>query len=196
MKTWQLVTGLVAFASTAFAIGHQPNIAFEYFPGVLSLASRNTSVRILIDDGEWPAVKRAANDLALDFGRVTGLNASVHPIQTLKDGSSGFNSLNQNNSTPFAHERVILVGTLGRSPIVDQLVKNGKLRTKDIVGQWESFTSMIIEAPLPGLSNALVIAGMPHSSLINRVLPGHAKKREQVAIREALYMAYMISQSK
>jgi hypothetical protein len=196
MKTWQLVTRLATFTSTAFAIGQQPTIAFEQSPGVLNLASRNKSVRIIIDDGEWPAVKRAANDLALDFGCVTGLNASVHSIQTLKNGSSISNTLNQNNSTPFTHGGVILVGTLGRSPIVDQLARNGKLQTEVIVGQWESFSSMIIEAPFPGVSNALVIAGVSYTSVINRLPPDHANKCEQGAIGEALYTAYMISQSK
>lgn len=149
MRTQPLVTWLVPLITRALAIGQSPTVTFEPSPGALALASKNQSVQIMIEDGDWTAVAKAANDLALDFGRVTGRNGTV-----LKAGATvGAGGL-------------IIVGTLGRSPIIDQLVQGGKIQTNATVGQWESFTSSIINSPIPGVPRALVIVGMSHHGLI------------------------------
>jgi len=33
----------------------------------------------------------------------------------------------------------VLIGTLGKSPLVDQLVSSGKLDVHDVAGRWETF---------------------------------------------------------
>lgn len=144
MRTQLLVTWLVALATHAFAIGQNPTVAFEPVSGSLALASKDQAVQIIIENGDWMAVKKAANDLALDFGRVTGRNGTVLEADATI-GSGG----------------VIIVGTLGRSPIIDQLAKSGKIQTNATIGQWESFTSSIVGDPISGVSRALVIVGMP-----------------------------------
>src|SRR3989337_1997307 len=59
------------------AFGQKPTIDFTAGNGSLLLASRTSSVNVILDGADWPAVLRAGYDLALDFGRVTGLNGSV-----------------------------------------------------------------------------------------------------------------------
>ncbi|HEX8904318.1 MAG TPA: glycosyl hydrolase 115 family protein, partial [Longimicrobiaceae bacterium] len=59
---------------------------------------------------------------------------------------------------PAARE-VVLVGTLGRSPAIDALVRAGKLDTAGLAGRWETFVVQPVERPLPGVDRALVIAG-------------------------------------
>src|SRR6185369_1398359 len=54
---------------------------------------------------------------------------------------------------------VILIGTVGRSGLIDGLVKAGKLNVEAIRGQWEAFLIETVDHPLPGMDRALVIAG-------------------------------------
>lgn len=60
---------------------------------------------------------------------------------------------------PSAKDTVIIAGTLGRSEIVDSLVKAGKLDVTEIEGKWESFVTQIVDEPIRGCPRAVVIAG-------------------------------------
>lgn len=53
----------------------------------------------------------------------------------------------------------IIVGTLGKSAAIDQLVAASRLDVTDLRGKWESFVIATVPAPLPGVKQALVIAG-------------------------------------
>src|SRR4029078_1043520 len=53
----------------------------------------------------------------------------------------------------------ILIGTIGRSAIIDQLATAKKIDTSSIAGKWESYLIQVVADPLPGISSALVIAG-------------------------------------
>ena len=54
---------------------------------------------------------------------------------------------------------MIIAGTLGRSLIIDELVKSGKLNATEIQGKWESFVTQVVKSPIPGCSRAVIIAG-------------------------------------
>lgn len=54
---------------------------------------------------------------------------------------------------------VIIAGTIGSSNIIDSLISASKIDVSAISGSWESFTSTLVDSPLPGVSKALVIAG-------------------------------------
>ncbi|WP_232476321.1 glycosyl hydrolase 115 family protein [Flavisphingomonas formosensis] len=96
---------------------------------------------IFVDPADLAGVRRAVSDLAADIGRVTGRNAEI---------------LSNDGDLP---PRVIIVGSLGHSPIIDRLVAAGKLDIGDIRGKWESFVVQTVASPLPGVREALVIAG-------------------------------------
>lgn len=53
----------------------------------------------------------------------------------------------------------IIVGTVGKSQLIDQLIKNDKIDVTNIEGKWEAFQSQIVDNPFPGVNRALVIAG-------------------------------------
>lgn len=117
---------------------------FEDGPGLFQLAGRNSQpVQLLCAENEHEGVSRAAGDLALDFGRVVGVNG------TLSQGDV----FSPDNGT------LIIIGTLGHSTIIDQLVEQGKMDVSDIDGQWESYVQKVIKDPIQGVSSALVIAG-------------------------------------
>jgi hypothetical protein len=48
---------------------------------------------------------------------------------------------------------------VGKSPVIDQLIRAKKIDASGILGKWESFFIQTVADPLPGVSSALVIAG-------------------------------------
>lgn len=119
-----------------------------YIPTLIFLyvSLRIQKVYMLTSTIDWPGVIRAATDLAEDFNRATG-----HGL-TLKLQTAGATSA---TNSKFA----ILVGTIGKSTLIDGLVKSGKIDVSKITGKWESFQTQIVKDPLPGITSALVIAG-------------------------------------
>src|SRR5574344_1250945 len=95
---------------------------------------------ISYDDSDFPGVVRAIKDLQKDVESVTG----KRPLIAAE------------NESP---EYEIIIGTLGKSKVIDQLVQSKKLDLKDLEGKWESFVIATIEKPQPGTKKCLVIAG-------------------------------------
>ncbi|WP_069960922.1 glycosyl hydrolase 115 family protein [Lacunisphaera limnophila] len=60
---------------------------------------------------------------------------------------------------PGAASVAVLIGTVGRSSLIDGLVAAGKLDVTAIRGKWEAFVIETVEQPFPGVERALVIAG-------------------------------------
>ena len=58
-----------------------------------------------------------------------------------------------------SQRNVILIGTIGSSSIIDQLIRNKKIDVDTIRGKWESNLIQVVSNPLPGIASALVIAG-------------------------------------
>ena len=54
---------------------------------------------------------------------------------------------------------MVLIGTVGKSPLIEQLARAGKIDVNAIRGKWESFFLQTVTNPLPGVDSALVIAG-------------------------------------
>ena len=54
---------------------------------------------------------------------------------------------------------MIIIGTVGSSELIDGMVSSGKLNVDDIRGEWERFIVQTVKRPVPGVKEALVIAG-------------------------------------
>jgi hypothetical protein len=52
-----------------------------------------------------------------------------------------------------------MIGVLGASPVIDTLVKSGKLKVESLAGQWEGFQQVVVDQPTAGVARALVIVG-------------------------------------
>ena len=131
----------------ASGLGQKPIVAFNATRGGVLIAGGSTTPSILVDGNDYGGVVRAANDLAKDFGLVTGRNLTVSMI----NGTT--------NSTSRSGSMAIIAGTVGRSKLIDSMVSAGKIDVSQIQGKWESFTTQIVPSPMSGVSNALVIAG-------------------------------------
>ena len=110
-------------------------------PGRFALSVAGRSVPLLTSTDDYVGVRRAAADLRRDISAVTGAAP-----QLLSD------------SVPREKE-IVLVGTIGRSPLVDGLIRDGKLDVSAARGRWETFVRTVVEKPFPGVDRALVIAG-------------------------------------
>lgn len=56
-------------------------------------------------------------------------------------------------------QHIVIAGTVGKSSVIDRLIKNKKLNVNDINGQWERYTIQLVNNPYPNVRQALVIAG-------------------------------------
>ena len=60
---------------------------------------------------------------------------------------------------PSSLKNPIIVGTIGQSSHIDQLIADGKLDVSDVEGKWEAFGMQTIDNPMEGVEKALVIFG-------------------------------------
>jgi len=109
--------------------------------GSFPLASGGQAAPIYHSAGDAAVVGVAANALRDDIQRVTGLAPVVA------------------TTPPAGTSAAVFIGTVGRSPLIDGLVAAGKLDVGAIQGQWESYLAAVVADPLPGVGQALVIAG-------------------------------------
>jgi hypothetical protein len=122
----------------AHAGAPEPWVTNQRHPGDFVLADAKHSAGIIVADKDARVVGIAARDLAADIEQVTGRRPAVgdQPART-----------------------AVIIGTLGRSPLVDRLAASGKLAAGQLKGAWESFLIATVDKPLPGVDRALVIAG-------------------------------------
>ena len=107
------------------------------FP-IVNAAKVAASLRYDVND--FKGVIRAVGDLKNDINSVT----SVMPGLLTTEAST---------------EYEIIVGTLGKNKLIDQLVKAKKIDVSELKGKWESFVITTIENPQPGTKKSLVIVG-------------------------------------
>ena len=129
------------FAPSAFGIGQTRYIETSPGDGNFPLVQNSVAATICVDSNDFAGVRRAAGDLREDIHRVT----TVSPTLLTTDAPAG--------------KSLILIGTLGKSALIDRLVRDGKLNAAPISGKWESFIIQTVSSPLPGVDQALVVAG-------------------------------------
>jgi Glycosyl hydrolase family 115/Gylcosyl hydrolase family 115 C-terminal domain len=124
-----------------FAVGQEHFVDTQYKQGYLRLVGDKQTAALFLDPNEYPGAIRAAHDLAQDIARVTGLSPSVNVTATA--------------SQPTA----IIIGTLGKDALLDQMERSGKMDVTALRGKWESYLIQTVSDPFPGVAAALVIAG-------------------------------------
>lgn len=108
-------------------------VRYTSAPGAFCLAADGRAASVLVSSADWEGVVRAAGDLTQDVQRVTGILPRL--VQTDEPAPAS-----------------VLVGTLGKSPLIDRLVEAGKLDASSVSGQWESYLIATVD-------DCLVIAG-------------------------------------
>jgi hypothetical protein len=121
--------------------GTEQIISPEKKRGAFTISAEGFSSPLLISSKEWPGVSRAFSDLRTDIGKVT---SSLPELYTDKLPGS---------------KEIIIAGTIGKSQLIDHLIKNKKIDASKITGKWETFIIQIVNKPFKGVKRALVITG-------------------------------------
>ncbi len=110
----------------------------------LTLVNKDSRVRILVDDADYACVKKAADMFCSDLKAIT----------EREDAAKVENELRYSTK-----EALVVVGTLGHSKFIDQLVEKGRIDVSQIKGKWEHTLTACVKNPFNSGENALVIAG-------------------------------------
>ncbi len=116
-----LMNALAFFAETF------PNVSEKAVTGYFPMVASNGAATICTDTNDYPVVEITAQMLANDVQRVTGQRPVVG--HHLPKGAA------------------IVAGTLGKSRMIDQLVKRRMIDVSSIRGKWESFIIATTEHP-------------------------------------------------
>ncbi len=135
-----LALASMAFSTTgSYAIDHPGITSTGHSAETFPMITDGTPTAILISDKDERGILIAASNLSSDFGRVTGKKAKI----TDEIGNN---------------DKLIIAGT-EKNPFIAQLIKSGKIDGKQLKGKNEKYIIRTVEAPFPGVSEALVIAG-------------------------------------
>src|ERR1035441_10665998 len=134
------VAASLLFAQRAWALGQEQYVRFSAAPGGFTIVDANTTATIYVDPKDWPGVLRAAGDLSNDIRDVTGKTPKVV------------------SSAQVTGRTVIIIGTVGRSEIIDRLVAARKIDVSAIKGKWESYFTQVVRNPLPGIALGQLVA--------------------------------------
>lgn len=130
---------LAASASSRAIAESAPIFADTAVLGGFQLVGAGLAPTIVVDPSDAAVVRHAADDLSDDILTVTGQRATVAAAP--------------------AGKAAILVGTLGQSKLIDQLVAANRVDVSRLKGAWESFVIATVDRPAPGVDKALVVIG-------------------------------------
>ena len=147
-----------------------------------AIVNNNEATAIYLSDND--GVKKIVQKFQEDIERVTNIKPSIISNEIPSNGTA------------------IIVGTIGNSNLIDQLIEEKKLEVSLIKGKWETFLIQTIKDPFEGVEEALVIVGSDKRGAIYGmfdvsyeigVSPHHfwadvpSKKKENVFITRGSY---------
>ena len=155
-RTLLCFLGLLASICGIHAIGQDTCVTFTPSNDAFAVVNSGKATSIIISPEDWPGVQLAAADFAADIKRVTGKEPSLTNFTVA--GTPSNTSSTAAASKP-SSSSLIIVGTLGKSPLISQIVNNTGLDVSSIQGKWEAFLGRVVKNPLPGVDSAYVIIG-------------------------------------
>ena len=135
-----LIVLVLGFFSTETLAQKSLEIVSKPQVGAFPLVDGTSATNIIVETENAEVVNIAAEALASDIHQITGIKPKV---------------VHELPATSF----LMIAGTLGNSPLIQQLVASKKLDISKIQHKWESFTIATINNPFPKIKQALVIVG-------------------------------------
>ncbi|KAK7046476.1 GH115-C domain-containing protein [Favolaschia claudopus] len=126
------------------ALGQDTCVLFQSSSSAFSIASNGKAAPLFLSSDEWPGVQRAAQDFARDIQQVTGLKPTLTNVSS---------SAAPRSSLP------IIIGTLGKSSLINHILNSTKLDVSSIENRWEAFMTRVVTNPLPGVPKAYLMIG-------------------------------------
>ena len=105
-----------------------------------TLVDGDETALLYVDNNDFKGVVRAVNNLQSDLTKVTGQVSKIIHQTTTADS-------------------MVIIGTLGKSGLIQQLIDNKKMKVDSLTGRWEAFRLQVINNPFPNVEQALVIVG-------------------------------------
>lgn len=138
-----LVIAWLALLTCSFAqaLGEANYVSTKYKKGHVVIVGETEMASLYVDNRDYKGVQRAVANLQLDIERVTGKK----PALVNKPEDLG--------------RYAIIVGAIGKSELIDQLIESGKINPENVAGQWDAYHIETVYKPFPGVIRALVIAG-------------------------------------
>ena len=136
-----LLLFLIGLSTKSYAVNPEKYIVNKGSTKNFPLVSKGKTASILVSKNDFSGVLKVAGHLENDIFQVSNL----HPKRI--------------NTILEAQNFVVIIGTIGKSEIIDQLAKEGKIDANQLRGKWEKFTTQVVENPFKGIKKALVIAG-------------------------------------
>lgn len=109
--------------------------------GSFPLLASGQAAPLVVSSSDFPGVLRIAKQLQSDLNNIGGVSPQL--VDTV----------------PAASHAVVIIGTIGKSPVINQLVQAGKLDVSKASGRFETFVTQVVNQPMAGVDQALVIAG-------------------------------------
>jgi len=136
-----LLTLLLFSSASTFALGERSYLLSKYKNGSVAVVGEREIATLYVDTKDFSGVQKAVGNLQLDIERVTGKKPKlVHQADDLD-------------------RYAVIVGVIGQSELIDQLIERGKIDPEPIVGQWDGYHIQVVNKPFPGVVRAVVIAG-------------------------------------
>ncbi len=136
-----LLAVLLLLHGRAMALGGDTYVRFEKSAGAFPLCAGGAVPPLCVSATDDSGVVLVAKIFQNDLAAVTGSTPEIafDRIPSL--------------------EHIVLVGTIGKSPLIDRLVRERRLDVRGIAGRWEASIIQTVARPFPGVRQALVIAG-------------------------------------
>lgn len=140
MKKLIILLILLAFKAGAFAKDNDGIVSENLGADRFTLISQSQPVSIVVANDDLKGIQIAARNLRQDFERVCGKKAEL---------------LDAPNADT---KQCVIAGSLD-SPLIKQIAKSGKIDAGELKGKVEKYLMTVVSNPLPGVDEALVIAG-------------------------------------
>lgn len=124
---------VLAFGDASYIVDHK-------IQGAMPLFSNDQSATLYVDANDFPLTLRTVKAFSEDVKRVGG---PILPVV---------------NDALELKNYAVIVGTLGHSHLVDDLVNRKIVDVKDLV-EWDGYLIQLVNKPLPNVKQALVIVG-------------------------------------
>lgn len=116
-------------------------VSSEKEKGYFPMSVSGHTAPLCVSSEDFPGVIRIAKLFQSDIERVTNARPGFFIDKVPEE------------------KEIIVIGTVGKSKIIDKLVKEEKLDVEEIEGNWESSLLRVVKKPFPGVERAFVIAG-------------------------------------
>ncbi|WP_037316968.1 glycosyl hydrolase 115 family protein [Salegentibacter sp. Hel_I_6] len=173
------------FGNLSLIFAQESYISTTKVSNGFSLSSGDRISTLYLDEKDHEGVHLVAEDLKQDLKKVTGKSTEISSEEI-------------NGVYP------VIIGTLGKSKLIDELVSSNKFDASKIEGKWENFVIEVIENPFPDVDKALIIAGSDKRGTIFGIYdlaegigvsPWHwwadvpVKKSEEIYVKPGSYSA-------